>query len=167
MPFIVLLVIVLLASYFYKNYDWIIYSVLSLVSLIIALLLILTPLMIVIVKKSPDYKPSDDGKYDGAMLFCMVLFGAVFLIPPYYQVKYWYEYTPPVVEEAPVKVYKEPTKDQMFGVAAHILALGKVKGCGEFEVTNAIPDLERIYVKCGNGREYSLKNGSMLEIDGW
>lgn len=52
------------------------------------------------------------------------------------------------------------------GVAMHLLALGKVTGCGSFEITSRDKLAKRLEVKCSDGRTHVLLNKPMPEVNG-
>jgi len=56
--------------------------------------------------------------------------------------------------------------EQAFSVAMHILARGKKKGCGSFDIVWRDDQATHIRVKCYDGRTWELENGPMLKING-
>lgn len=57
-------------------------------------------------------------------------------------------------------------KDDAFTISSVILGQGKIRGCGDLQVTHVYASSKVVTVKCGNGREHSLQWHPVFKIDG-
>lgn len=57
-------------------------------------------------------------------------------------------------------------KDDAFTIATVILGQGKVRGCGDLQVTHVYGLSPEVSVKCGDGREHSLSWHPVFKVDG-
>jgi len=61
--------------------------------------------------------------------------------------------------------YVELSDDDAFTVAVHALAIAKITGCGDLEITSQLG--HDINVRCGDGRIHTITNGpATLKVDG-